>query len=429
MTPQLLAMSKKDIDRHDVLQRLIRKEITRSHAAKLLKLTPRHVTRLKQAVITAGPAALINKQRGRPSHNQLPEKERVKIVTLLKAKYHDFGPTFAAEKLSELHKIDHDPKTIRALQIKAGLWKPRRTKTKDEHRSWRPRRSAFGEMIQFDGSYHDWFEGRGGSQEACLLASIDDATGKIVEAEFASHEGVFPVFAFWKRYVETHGKPRSIYLDKFSTYKMNSAMAKDNPDLRTQFQRAVIELQIEPLFANSPQAKGRVERLFDTLQDRLVKELRLAKITTVAAANRFLEKKFIPSFNDKFSVEPVSASDLHQTLTEKERQTLSSIFSRQEQRTIQNDFTFAFQHQWYQLTQNQPATVCKKDEVTIEEHLDHAIHVRLRSKELNYVLLPERPKKTVVPFVIAKSGPQITKPRADHPWRRRFRTNALAANS
>ena len=258
---------KKDIDRHDVLKRLIRKEIKRYHASKLLKLTPRHVTRLKQAVITSGATALIHKQRGQPSHNRLPEKERAKIACLLKEQYHDFGPTFAAEKLNELHKIDHDPKTIRAIQIKEGLWKPRRSKTKDVHRSWRQRRLAAGEMIQFDGSYHDWFEGRGGVRESCLLGSIDDATGMIVELEFAPHEGVFPVFAFWKAYIEIHGKPRQIYMDKFSTYKMNSHAAKDNPDLKTQFERAMIELHIEPLFANSPQAKGRVERLFDTLQD------------------------------------------------------------------------------------------------------------------------------------------------------------------
>lgn len=422
-------MSTKDIDRHEILKRLIRKEILRSHAAKLLQLTPRHVTRLKVAVITFGAAALIHKQRGKPSHNRMPNKERKKIAGLLQEKYPDFGPTFAAEKLREIHKIDHDPKTICAIQIEEGLWKPRRTKNGSDRRSWRQRRSAFGEMQQFDGSYHDWFEGRGGISEACLLASIDDATGKAVELEFAPNEGVFPVLAFWKAYIETHGKPRQIYMDKFSTYKMNSAAAKDNPDLKTQFQRAMIALHVEPIFANSPQAKGRVERLFDTLQDRLVKEMRIADIRTVEEANRFLKAKFIPAFNGKFSVEPASASDLHQPLMEKEQKNLPSIFSRQEKRVVQNDFTFSFQNQWYQLTEHQPVTICKKDEVTVEEHLDHTIHIRLRSKELNYALLPQRPKKAPVPFVIAKSAPQIIKPRADHPWRLRFRADAQKTHS
>jgi hypothetical protein len=425
-------MSKKDIDRHDVLKRLIRKEIKRSHAAELLNLTVRHVTRLKQALVTFGATALIHKQRGQPSHNHLPDEERTKIVLLLKEKYLDFGPTFAAEKLLEIHKIAHDPKTIRAIQIKEGLWKPRRSKTKDKHRSWRQRRSSFGEMEQFDGSYHDWFEGRGGIKEACLLAAIDDATGKLTKLEFAPHEGVFPVFAFWKQYIETHGKPRQIYMDKFSTYKMNCAAAKDNPDLKTQFQRAMIELHIEPIFANSPQAKGRVERLFDTLQDRLPKELRLATISTVEEANKFLVEKFIPSFDEKFAIPPTSPANLHQALTGKEKKALASIFSRQETRIVQNDYTFPFQNQWHQLTEDQPATVCKKDEVTIEEHLDHTIHIRLRGKELNYKILPERPKKAHVPFVLAKSASQPMKPikpRADHPWRRRFRADALKATS
>lgn len=429
MTNQLLAMSKKDIDRHDVLKRLIRNEIKRSHAAKLLKLTARHVTRLKQAVSTFGASALIHKQRGKPSHNQLPKKERAKISSLLKEKYSDFGPTLAAEKLLELHKIDRDPKTIRAIQIKEGLWKPRRSKTKDKHRAWRQRRSAYGEMQQFDGSYHDWFEGRGGIMEACLLAAIDDATGKLVELEFAPHEGVFPVFAFWKAYLEIHGKPRQIYMDKFSTYKMNSAAAKDNPDLKTQFERAMTALHIEPLFANSPQAKGRVERLFDTLQDRLVKELRLANISTVEEANALIKEKFIQRFNEKFAVRPASSSDLHQALTEKERKNLSSIFSRQEKRTVQNDFTFSFQNRWYQLTEDQPVTICKKDQIMVEEHLDRSIHIRLRGKELNHVLLPERPKKANAPFVIAKSAPRTVEPRADHPWRRRFHADALKTHS
>lgn len=429
MTTRLFAMSKRDIDRYQILQRLLRKEIKRTQAAQLLGLTVRHVGRLKKAVKNAHAKALIHKLRGQPSNRRLPEKERANIARLLKEKYHDFGPTFAAEKLLELHNIDHDPKTIRAIQIQEGLWQPRQSKTKDMHRSWRQRRSAFGEMIQFDGSYHDWFEGRGGVNEACLLAAIDDATGKPTKLEFREHEGVFPVFAFWQEYLETHGKPRQIYMDKFSTYKMNHASAKDNPDLKTQFQRAMEALHIEPIFAQSPQAKGRVERLFDTLQDRLVKEMRLAHISTIEEANTFLREKFIPSFNEKFSVEPTSGADLHQTLTEKEKKMLPSIFSRQETRIIQNDFTFSFHNQWYQLTEHQPATVCKKDEVTVEEHLDHTIHVRLRSKELNYVILPKRPAKAFVPFVIAKTAQQIIKPRANHPWRQRIHADALKAHS
>lgn len=423
-TISLLSMSKKNLDRYDIVRRLLRKEINGTGAARLLNLSVRQVRRLKAGIKTRGPKALIHGLKDRPSNRRLPDERRTTIVSLLNDTYPDFGPTFAAEKLREDHEIDHDPKTIRAIQITEGLWKPRRGTTKSVHRTWRQRRSAFGEMEQFDGSYHDWFEGRGGISASCLLAAIDDATGKIVEAVFAPHEGVFPVFAFWRAYCETHGTPRSIYLDKFSTYRMNSAIAKENPDLKTQFGRAMEALGIEPIFAHSPQAKGRVERLFDTLQDRLVKELRLRKIGTIEEANRFLREEFIPTFNAKFSVEPASGADLHRVLTASERALLPSIFSRHERRTVQNDFTFSFQRRWHQLTASQPATVCRKDEVTIEEHLDGSIHVRLRGRDLNFAILPERPKKMQMPVMIAKTS-AIQKPAADHPWRRRFHASVL----
>jgi hypothetical protein len=422
-------MSKREIDRFDIISRLLRRELNGTEAGRILHLCTRQIRRLKQAVKKKGAAGLIHGLRGKISNQRMEDEDRKKIAHLLREKYSDFGPTFAAEKLCELHRIDHDPKTIRTIQIEEGLWKPRRGKKKESHRSWRQRRSAFGEMLQFDGSYHDWFEGRGGIHEACLLAAIDDATSMVTDAEFAPHEGVFPVFAFWRRYLETQGKPRSIYLDKFSTYKMNGAAAKENPDLKTQFERAMRELQIEPIFANSPQAKGRIERLFDTFQDRLVKELRLADVSTVEEANKFLKEKFIPSFNTKFSVEPASSANLHRELTVKERASLPSIFSRQETRTVQNDFTFAFKNQWYQITEQQPVTVCKKDIVTAEEQLDGTIHFRLRGKELNVAPLPERLKRVCVPFVIPRSPSTPVKPSADHPWRQRFHADALRVKS
>lgn len=417
MTNQLLHMSKRDIDRYTIIQQYIKKEITRSHAAELLNLCTRQITRLKYAVMAIGAKALVHRQRGQPSHNHLSDKERSKIVRLLHDKYPDFGPTFATEKLKELHQMKYDPKTIRSIQIAEDLWKPRQAKKKETHRSWRQRRSAYGELIQFDGSYYHWLEDRGGTGELCLLAAIDDATGKITKAEFAAHEGVFPVFSFWKAYLEVYGKPRQIYLDRFSTYKMTQQLAQDNPDLKTQFQRALATLHIEPIFALSPQAKGRVERLFDTLQDRLVKELRLKGITTIAEANLYLEREFIPAFNQKFAVIPALEANLHQTLTNRERTALPSIFSRQEERTIQNDFTCSFNTQWYQLTKQQPATICKKDVVTIEEHLDGTLHIRFKGKELNYTLLPERPKKVQTPLFIAQTAAASWKPARTHPWR------------
>jgi hypothetical protein len=182
---------------------------------------------------------------------------------------------------------------------------------------------------------------------------------------------------------------------------MTQQVALENHDLKTQFQRALEELRIEPIFANSPQAKGRVERLFGTLQDRLIKELRLNNISTIDEANAFLEKTFIPNFNARFNVEPKAKANLHTPLSLKEQKQLASIFSRQTPRTVQNDFTISFENQWYQLTKNQPVTVCKKDRVIIEEHLDNTIRICLRGKYLNYQILPVRPKRQIQPWVLA----------------------------
>lgn len=409
-------MSKKEVDRLDVIKRLIRSEINGPKAAELLRLSTRRIRTLKKRVKEKGASGLIHKSRGKPSNRKLPDTIRSMIVSLLHKKYPDFGPTFAAEKLREDHDLAYDPKTIRSLQIAERLWKPRKGTRKEAHREWRKRKDARGEMLQFDGSYHDWFEGRGEKGEQCLLAAIDDATGTVIRAAFAEHEGVIPVMRFWKEYALAHGKPRAIYLDKFSTYKVNHKIAQENPDVKTQFQRACNQLGIEPIFAYSPQAKGRVERLFDTLQDRLVKELRLAGISSVTDANRFLEI-YVPKLNDRFSVQPASNANLHKPLTADEKKNVDSILSRHTERTVQNDFTFAFNNRWHQILASQSVAVRKKDRVTIEEHTDGTIHVRLRGKELGYTVLPDRPKKQVVtPWALAPASTAHT-PAPNHPWR------------
>jgi len=417
----LITMSAKELDRFQIIKKLVGEYINGTEAAKLLHLSVRQIRRLKARVKESGTKGLIHGNRGLESHNRINKNEKEKIIGLLHKRYHDFGPTFANEKLSEDHGIDRDPKTIRQIMINEGLWKPRLKKKASVHRVWRERRSCYGEMIQFDGSYEYWFEKRG--DKNCLLAGIDDATGNLVFAKLDEHEGVFPVFGFWQEYLVRNGKPRSIYLDKFSTYNINHQLAGENSDTLTQFERAADELRIELIKANSPQAKGRVERLFGTLQDRLIKELRLANISTVNEANVFLEKIFIPKFNARFSVEPRNKTDLHQKLNQKETGRLQGIFSRQKGRTILNDFTFSFKNRWYQLIKEQPVTVCKKDIVIVEERLDGSIHIRLRSKYLNYELLPERPKKIatkmswIIPAGISAPIGTTHRPAMDHPWR------------
>lgn len=418
-----ISMSQKDLNKYDVIQRALRKEITVKKAGELLHLCERQIYRLKHKVRENGAGGVIHGSRGKPSNRRIPETERLQVAELLRQHYSDFKPTHAAEKLESVHGLKRDPKTIRQIMITEGLWEPRKQR-KIEYRCSRPRKEHYGEMQQFDGSYHHWLEDREDTGEICLLAAIDDATGMVTYAKFVSDEGTLPVFTFWQEYLLTHGKPVSVYLDKLRTYYNNHPSALDDQEMLTQFQRAMRELAIEPIVAHSPQAKGRIEKLFKTLQDRLVKELRLKNISDPAEANRFLQQEFLPWFNAKYSVQPKKKSNLHRKVSWQEKRQLSAILSRQSQRTVQNDFTIAFKNHWYQLSKEQPATVRPKERVLVEERTDGSLHIRLRDKYLNYQLLPAKPpKQKGQPWVIAASqrpNRKPYKPPKDHPWRRQF---------
>lgn len=414
-------MSQKDLNKYDLIQRSIRREITVSKAGELLGLGERQIYRLKGKIKEKGAEGLIHGNRGKLSNRRMSETEHQKIIKLLHWRYSDFKPTHASEKLAEVHNIKKDPKTIRQIMITQGLWKSRRKK-KYKYRCSRPRKEHYGEMEQFDGSYHRWFENR--APECCLLASIDDATSIVTFAKFVQNEGTLPVFGFWQEYILAHGKPRSIYLDKLRTYYNNLKPALENEEMLTQFQRAMRELNVEPIVAHSPQAKGRIERLFATFQDRLVKELRLKNISDFKTANHFLKQEFIPWFNSRYSIEPLKKANLHRKLSQQERKQLLAILSRHSQRTVQNDFTFRFNNQWYQLTKEQPATIRPKDRVLVEERIDNQVYVCLRGKYLNYQILTAKPQKQIKQsWVIAasqKKKRKYHKPSIDHPWRKPF---------
>lgn len=396
-------MSNQELNRYDIIKRLISGDLNGTEAAELIGLSIRQTKRLKATVKQFGIKGIIHGSRGKKSNRRLPDKERKKIIELLYKHYPDFWPTHASEKLNEVHNICHDPKTIRQIMIDEGLWKPQKIKKK-EHREWRQRKPHYGEMQQFDGSYHNWLEDRIIGKQ-CLLLSIDDATSKITHAKFDEHEGVFPVYDFWLEYLQIHGKPMSIYMDRFSTYSMNHKLAKENPDTLTQFQRAMRELRIEPILAQSAEAKGRVETVFGTLQNRLVKEMRLKKINTVKQANEYLKNEFIPWYNTRYSIQARTNTDLHNKLIIEERNKLNSIFTKQETRIVQNDFTISHKTNWYQLIKEQPVTVQKKDKVTIEEKRDHSINIRLRGKYLNYKLILKGQKQTKrqIPWILHAS--------------------------
>lgn len=418
-----IVMSLKEVKKYDIIKKLISKDLNSSEASEILRMTVRHVRRLKRKVKQYGIKGLIHGNRGRISNRKIPDEEKQTIINLLHKHYHDFGPTLASEKLDECHGIKRDKGTVRSIMMSENLWQLRRKK-KETHRAWRQRKASAGEMIQYDGSYEYWFEDRG--EETCLLACIDDANSR-VWAKFNEHEGVEPTFSFWREYVERFGKPYSIYVDKFSTYSMNHKLAKENSDTLTQFERAMEKgLNIEIIHAHSAQAKGRVEKLFKTLQDRLIKELRLNNILTIAEANRFLEEEFLPKFNARFMVESRTKTNLHKELTKKEKNKLDSIFSRQYERVVRNDFTIDHKKKCYQLEETQSVAVSKSDRVMVEERMDKSVQFRLRGKYLNYKLLPEKPKKinTVKSQWILAAG-SAYKPAINHPWRKAFKAEYL----
>ena len=416
-----IVMTIKEADRYDIIKNLISRKLNGSQAAKQLNLSIRQIKRLKRRVEKEGIKGIIHKNRGKESNHKISDETREKTIKLIKEKYTDFTPALAQEKLEKSHHIAISYGTVRNLMISENIRQPKKRKNNlHNYHSQRPRKDHYGEMQQFDGSYHDWLEGRGRNNELCLLASIDDATGKITHAKLDKNESIQSVFGFWQEYLMKNGKPIAIYLDKYSTYKINHKNAVDNKDLLTQFQRAMQELDVNPISANSPQAKGRIERLFGTLQDRLVKELRLNEINDIDSANQFIQKKFITQFNEKFSVQSRKKGDLHRKISKRKAAgKLNHILSVKNQRIVRNDFVIQYKNRYFQLNEIQPTTVYKKDKIVIEEHLDEAIHINKKEAYLNFTELKEKPEKEIdikLPAIALAKAQYI--PPADHPWRK-----------
>jgi len=424
---ELLTMSKKELNRLPVIESVINRKMTQVEAANRLSISDRQIRRVVSNFISSGPAGLIHRLRGRPSNHFVSQELKDRAVELVKEKYFDFGPTFATEKLEEIDGIKIGINVLRLEMIKADLWQEKKRKAK--HRSWRERKEHLGELVQFDGSHHDWFEGRNQEEgKVVLLASRDDANN-LVFARFYQYEGTKPVFDFWLRYIGNFGKPKAIYLDNHGTYKVNQKVALDEKTL-TQFGRACEELNIGLINALSPEAKGRIENLFGTLQDRLVKELRLRSISTIAGANAFLEEEFLPKFNQRFQKQAKKKADFHQPLTVKDD--LVKSFSIKSERLIQNDFTISFKNHWYQLEAIQPKLVLPRSKVIIEERLDGKLIIGQGNKTLNYrPINKERTKQPERPRIFALTSnpnihyPQMARvPAVNHPWKR-YQPSAL----
>lgn len=425
MSQKIISMSEKELEKYEVISDLINDKINGTDASKKLSLSTRQLRRLKKLVTKHGAEGLAHKNRGKASNRRIDNKTINIAKHHLKEKYYDFGPTFASEKLEENDKIKISKETIRNIMVNIGLWKTKSRKKSKKWHVWRARKDNYGEMQQFDGSYHDWFEGRctdkGLEEEQCLLLSVDDASGKITHAKFDYNESTMAVFGFFKEYFLKNGLPLSVYLDKFSTFKINHKNAVDNKDMITQFERAMNQLGVKPITAHSPEAKGRVENIFGTLQDRLIKEMRLANITTMKEANRFLQD-FIVKFNAKFAVVTKRKKDLHRNLNKQTKNSLDQILSIQNARVINNDYTIRFDSNYYQLTRQQTTTVYKRDRVVVEECLSGEIKFRLRNTYLNYFSLPERPKKEIdikLPALTRQIQGSYSPP-INHPWRKQF---------
>jgi transposase len=419
----LITMTNKETRRYDIIINLINKKIDGTQASKQLNLSIRQTKRLKAKVKEKGIKGIIHGNRGKKSNNRIDQEEKDRITKIIKENYLDFTSKLTHEKLAEKHNIDWDYSTIRRLRIEKGFSTIKKRKNK-KYFSQRERKDTYGEMIQFDGSYHDWLEGRcidqGLEEEQCLLLSVDDATGKPI-ARLDKNESIKAVFKFWKKYIKKHGKPMSIYLDKFSTYKINHKNATHNEGFKTQFQRAMEdELGIKVIFAHTPQGKGRVERMNGTLQDRLVKEMRLAEIDNIKDANNFIEKEFIPKFEKQFNIKAKKEGDLHTKLTKQEKKRLNNIISIKTQRTVRNDFIVQYKNRYFQLAEIQEeTTVLKKDQVIVEEHLNNSIHINKNNKYLNFEELPEKPQKEIdLKLLAITRRKSVYTPPANHPWRR-----------
>ena len=402
----IIIMSTKELKRLPVIHNVINRQLTQLEAANILGLSDRHIRRLSSRLKKEGNIALIHKSRGRPSNRARPSGVKNKIIDLCRTRYDGFGPTFASEKLFEINKLYIHPDTLRKWFIKAGIGYKKRKPIK--HRSWRPRKDSFGQMVQMDGSHHAWLEGRG--HWCVLMGYIDDATGRIF-GRFYDHEGTRPAMDSFKRYIKKYGIPQSVYLDKHTTYRSpkNPSIEDELNNQRTlsQMERVFKELGVDVIHADSPQAKGRVERSFGTHQDRLVKGLRLAGIDTVKEANKFLGCYYIPKHNRKFAHPAKNKTDLHRPIPKDLN--LERVFSIINKAALRNDFTVQRDKKFYQVLEP-----IRAKEITVEERLDGRICLYHKDTLLKYKLIDKKPQKPKQLFRPRK----IYTPPADHHWRK-----------
>jgi len=414
-------MSQREREKLKVMGGLDRGQLKQRDAAELLALSVCQVRRILRRYEREGDAGVVHRSRGQPSPRKIADEVKHEALERVRNTYKGFAPTLAAEKLAERDGIEVSHETLRQWMIEAELWSPRPRKLK--HRQWRERKACVGELVQMDTSERQWFEGRG--QEAKLIAMIDDATSRL-SARFFDTDSTRTNMIMIRDYIGKYGRPIAIYADKASHFKttrqpsIEESLRDEQP--ATQIARALRELDIRYIPAGSAQAKGRVERAFGTMQDRLIKEMRLEGISTIAQANEFLNTKFIPFWNRRFTKEPASPMDAHRS---RKGYNLEAILSVQLTRTVRNDYTIQLNKQLYQIERKEIRPGLRKAKLTVEVRLDGTMKLRWKGHYLKFHRIEQPTVPKAKPQAAMAAKPK-RKPAPDHPWRRRVRSEPTA---
>jgi transposase len=403
----IVRMSVKESRRYVVIEQVMRKQVTQKEGAKIIGVSLRQMQRMVKKVREQGVQGVIHGLRGQSSKRKTPEKIKQRILRIYGKKYEGFGPTFACEKLQDLDGISINRETLRRWLKEEQIEYPQRRARK--HRSWRERKDSGGAMVQMDGSHHRWLEERGPA--LVLMAYIDDATNR-VSGRFYTYEGTIPAMDSLAHYITLYGLPQSLYADRHDTYKSPKTLTLEEElagkqESQSQFQRSVEELGIHLIHARSPQAKGRIERLFNTLQDRLVKEMRLAGISTLEQANAFLET-YWEQYNTRFAIEAVNSVDLHYPLPP--GIALSTFLCKKEARSVRKDGVVYYQRRALQIL-----GTLRPRKVEVQEWLDGSLHLMSDAQELPWKEVFPTPTTLPKPTIRIR---QITKPSIQHPWRK-----------
>ena len=425
----MISMSIKELDRVEVIGKLANKAINQEQASNALGVSDRQVRRLLKKYQEYGAAGLISGKRGKPSNHKLSSSTTEMALALIREFYHDFGPTLAQEKLLEVHGVEVSVGSVRNMMIADGLWVDKKVK-KQRVYQLRKRRSREGELVQMDGSPHDWFEGRG--PYCTLIHCVDDATGKILAGLFVPSEAIWTYFSLMKQYLKKHGKPGAFYVDKHGVFRVNAMEALSGEGI-TQFGRAMKELGIELIFAHSAPAKGRIERSNQTMQDRLVKELRLRGISTPEAANAFLPE-YLDDLNGRFAVVPQNPNNAHTPLSKECN--LDLIFTIQSFRVLSKNLTLTFKNTIYQIQTDRQSYALRKARVCVREKEDGEIEILYKDKPLKFLTYYSQQKQgevvdskrlnEVMNNLQLNAGKAKYKPSNRHPWKRSPKGSIMA---